>query len=57
MGFTVSKGRSIYYEPQDALKEFFLVASWWQEKQRIVFLKEPPNQDAGGAVKQWKPSS
>lgn len=39
------------------LKNFFLVASWWQEKQRIVFLKQPPNQDAGDAVKQWKPSS
>lgn len=33
MRFTVSKGRTIYYEPQDALKEFFWAASWWQEKQ------------------------
>lgn len=23
MGFTVSEGRTIYYEPQDALKDFF----------------------------------
>lgn len=41
VGFTVSKGRSIYYLTLKMLLKNFFKASWWQEKQRIVFLEQP----------------